>query len=363
MGLTPEDMKQMQSMWKNMDDLAESDPEQYQKFTADVLAEGPPTAGGKARTFVPTPSFVVKVLTLDDDGLKMFVNMTSCPALEPPKDRTGRPMAEGERHSADGLDIPLLVGEVRRCADHTGDLAAASAVDVVFHPWITFRCDEDNTFKAQLIELALSWVEQETHLKFEKRWKTIKSKYKGGMGDEEDLPMPFPVDRALEQDGPIEGRKPREPEEVKGGEAPRVGLSTPSPESLLRAAAGAQESDGASSFRGDIKLPGCNQGTALADSSSSSNKPRRPLIEEVTPPTAKSAPKVVPKAAVKKGFLHAKPGKKAPLLYDDSGSSGDGAKEVRGGRGFIVPLSHRDGASSRLWSIISMKLLPSKGDG
>lgn len=206
----------MSSMWANMDDLSNSDPEAYKQFTQEILAEGPNgdkenTASTKARSFLPVPSFVVKVNTTAAAGnglkvstrgglAKFFINMGSCEALEPPKDVNGRPMEKGERRGADGLQIPLLVGEVRRCTDHSGEEGAALAVDVVFHPWIIDRCDDNNTFKAQAIDLALGWVEQETGYKFEKhKWKTIKSKYKGGSGELGDQPVPFPVDRALEQ--------------------------------------------------------------------------------------------------------------------------------------------------------------------
>jgi hypothetical protein len=67
LGLTPDDMKQVDSMWKNMDDLAESDPETYKKFTSDILAEGPPKKDTKAKSFIPTTSFVVKVTTSTND--------------------------------------------------------------------------------------------------------------------------------------------------------------------------------------------------------------------------------------------------------------------------------------------------------
>ena len=78
MGLTPEDMKQMASMWANMDDLAASvscslgyhniifehcqyqDPDTYKKFTEDILKDGPPNPGHITRSFMPNPSFVVK---------------------------------------------------------------------------------------------------------------------------------------------------------------------------------------------------------------------------------------------------------------------------------------------------------------
>jgi hypothetical protein len=104
MGLGPEDLKQMGSMWKNMDDLAATDPDTYKKFTADIIAEGPPEEGSqKAKSFLPTPGFVVKTKTTASGGRdlkvntlhgpkKYFINMTCCDALEPPKDHYGRPV-------------------------------------------------------------------------------------------------------------------------------------------------------------------------------------------------------------------------------------------------------------------------------
>jgi hypothetical protein len=270
MGLTAEDMKQVNSMWKNMDDLAESDPDSYKKFTSEIIAEGPPEKGGKPKTFIPSPSFVVKLKTKTDGGsgmkvstrsgpTKFFMNMTSCPAVEPPKDHYGRPVEAQERRSADGLEIPLLVGEVRTCSDHSGDKDAALAVDAVFNPWVMDNCSENNTFKAQVIDLAVQWVEQESKYLFDKKWKTINSKYKGGLGEEFSMPMPFPIDRALGQSTPIEERKTetrKEKEEKSNNpEMPHLaGLSTPSPESLLKATKTNDTSHEATS--GDIKMPG-----------------------------------------------------------------------------------------------------------
>jgi hypothetical protein len=259
------------------------------------------------------------------------------------------------------LEIPLLVGEVRSCEDHSG--GNCYAVDAVFNPWVMENSEENNTFKAQVIDLAIQWVEQEvcefcsvifytifdttvsnyiplltfcsiitflyfpnlslyqTKYKFEKQWKTIKSKYKGGLGEENTIPMPFPIDRALQQSDPIEERK-----ETSGmdsdkhasptGMTPK-GLSTPSPESLLRATMNTNDPI----TENHIKMPGDKSLSNNSNNSNSSQAPRKPLIEEVKP-------KVKAKPAVKKGFLQGKEGKEVPRLYDENGSSGDGSKEV-----------------------------------
>ena len=39
LGLSAEDMKQMPAMWRNLDELHESDPEAYKSFTQNILAE------------------------------------------------------------------------------------------------------------------------------------------------------------------------------------------------------------------------------------------------------------------------------------------------------------------------------------
>ena len=39
LGLSAEDMKQIPAMWRNLDELSESDPEAYKSFTQNILAE------------------------------------------------------------------------------------------------------------------------------------------------------------------------------------------------------------------------------------------------------------------------------------------------------------------------------------
>jgi len=56
-----------------------------------------------------------------------------------------------------------------------------------------------------------------------------------------------------------------------------------------------------------------------------------PLIQDLDEVKKSGRPKEKPKPVVKKGFLHGGKGKKAPRLYDDAGSSGDGVKEVKRG--------------------------------
>lgn len=127
--------------------------------------------------------------------------------------------------------------------------------------------------------------------------------------------MPFPIDRAINQNDPIDERskETKGDENGGGGEIPNISLSTPSPESLLRATMNPTAND--SIKTSNIKMPG-----DINRADQDETKTRKPLIEEVKPKG---------KASVKKGFLRGdgKDGKAVPRLYDDSGSSGDGSKE------------------------------------
>ena len=139
-------------MWKNLDDLSESDPDTYKSFTENILAEvrtaldrlewpilnspalktkkknpldaqGPPSQGGSAKSFVPKASFVVKLKAAKSHGAcapkKIFVNITSHPALERPKDQFGRHAEDGQKRGVDGLPVladPRDAGSATRLA-------------------------------------------------------------------------------------------------------------------------------------------------------------------------------------------------------------------------------------------------------
>lgn len=356
MGLKPEDLKDVDGMWRNLDDLSESDPEAYQKLIEETIAQGPPKP---TRGFRPKPGFVVKLLTQSDGGTgmrvrtpngdggsKMFVNISSHEALDQPKDQFGRPVQPGERRNAEGLTMPLLVGKPRRCADHSGE-TKAMALDVVFHPWVIERCDLDNTFKAQVIELALNWIEQETHYKLLRGWKTIRSKYKGGSGPDQDQPVIFPIEEAMLQGEPPE-KRPSKPAPTEAPETPAAPPKAPefsitSPESLLAAKAkverdleaapadldrtgGARNSSKAATPFSDAGITAVQQppkpakGALIQDITDGEPKQTRSTPDDAAnPPQGKKKGK----PAVKKGFLKST---ERAALYEEGGSN-EGGKE------------------------------------
>lgn len=97
-----------------------------------------------------------------------------------------------------------------------------------------------------MIELALTWVQQEVQVSFERQWKSINSIYKGGeAGDDV---VPFPIDAAMLQNEPLTEREFKGPETTKSDERNeargRATLpETLSPAGLLRATRGDPTSD------------------------------------------------------------------------------------------------------------------------
>ena len=108
-----------------LNELAETDPEQYAKFVRENT-ESAVQSQHKQKHFVPLEGFVVKTRITNqlekkvveheqDATMKLFVNMCSHHGIEAPKDRAGRTVdLTGNIMSADGLEIPLFVGEPRK---------------------------------------------------------------------------------------------------------------------------------------------------------------------------------------------------------------------------------------------------------
>jgi hypothetical protein len=186
---------------------------------------------------------------MDGEGKKLFVNICSFDAIEPPRDKAGRPVLE-HRLSADGMEFPLLVGPTRSHTDSEG--AECIAVDVIFHPSVVFHCKKEYLFKRQVVELALCSVMEETEVRFDpKRYDVLKApEYAAGRGVDDSTPVLFPVNHALKQSDPkqrnpsetassssshyLEGGSSRRAAPAEGAAAPGAfNLTMSTPQSLL----------------------------------------------------------------------------------------------------------------------------------
>eukprot|EP01041_Mallomonas_annulata_P008812 gene8812-18237_t len=231
-GLTAE----AEDIWSMLDNMAANKPDEYSNFVQEQFENSKTSDseqdGGKY--FRPDPGFTFRVFTTGGDGIKvrdsaipeksgkkLFVNICSHKALEPPVNEIGEPVFE-DRPTADGLQFPLLVGPIRDAED--GDGSPALAVDVLFHPSVIQKCINHTKFKKQVIELSLEWIKQETTVQFDSNWTLLKTSYMAGRGHNKDTPVLFSVDFAIKQ---TEGRNNQNKTE-------KTSNSLETPETLLR---------------------------------------------------------------------------------------------------------------------------------
>lgn len=221
-------------MWAMLNKMSMDNPVEYEQFVGEQLKKGKlndDSEEGKGRMIRPQAGFCIKCITTGNDGLKVrdfnkrlgkdfFVNFCSHEALEPPKDRNGQPVFD-ERQSADGMEIPLVVG-IHRDIDET-----SIGIDVVLHPVLIRRCDAHNVFKSQVIDLALEWVAKECPVQFNPKYKPVDTPYVGGRGEDKSTPVLFPVDEVLARQDAGEMGTPRTVTEDKSRKDREIGdLST-----------------------------------------------------------------------------------------------------------------------------------------
>lgn len=201
-------------MWEMLNKMSMEEPAAYENFVDEQMRqqraeqttpESDKSAAG--RMFRPRAGFCMQGRTTGGkDGIKirdcgaksgkdLFLNFVSHEAIEPPKDRSGRPVLDDRGASADGLELPLLIGPLR-------DVDAGTlAVDVAFHPVVLARCEAYSLFRSQVVDLALEWTSQETGVQYGKKFASVPWNYHGGRGADKNTPVLFPVDEVLARQG------------------------------------------------------------------------------------------------------------------------------------------------------------------
>ena len=239
--------------------------------------------------------------------------------------------------------IPLLVGAPREIKDAAG--IGCTAIDVIYNPWVTRHAEHNTIFKSQIVDLAMLWIHKDyPDIKFDTRWKTPNSKYKGGTGPKGNQPLPFPMDLAVTQsnsdyDGVKEGKK--EGKRKQKGTGKGVDALA-SPASLLaetrrseetpatRSAAtsgGGGGGGGGGAAAAMMNIKGSAKGGAKQNSAS--------LIQEMDKngQVIKKKKKKTKKKAVTKGFLNSSA---AADLYGPEGSNETGFVTGRPKKGALL---------------------------
>ena len=133
-GLEPE----AEEIWRRLDRLASSSPEEYQRFVAAQISAAESDPGERSRpSFRPLPGFCVRTTTSGGDGIlvreggegkPLYVNFCSHAAVQRPKTK-GRPLED--LLTADGLEVPLLLGAPRELEVMGQE---SICLDAVLHP-------------------------------------------------------------------------------------------------------------------------------------------------------------------------------------------------------------------------------------
>lgn len=252
MGLDLTDLQsEAEDIWNMLDEMSVKDPNEYSNFVQEQFENSKIADAEKEgkKFFRPKAGICIRVISTGGDGIKvrdaskdnekngkkLFINICSHEALEPPTDGSGRPVLD-DRADADGLSFPLLIGPLRDTED--GDGAPALAVDVLFHPSVIQKCITRVKFKKQVVDLAMTWVVNETGVSFMTNWQSLQTSYMGGRGHDRDTPVLFSVDHALQQsDGHTDSNVLNATETTATGGSKNVSAVTKSlvsPQSLLR---------------------------------------------------------------------------------------------------------------------------------
>lgn len=161
-------------IWKRLEDMSSNDPVQYEAFLSQQMneAKAEESASDSSKCIRPNASFCLMTNTLAGDGLKIreigqgsgkrfYINFCHHEAIELPLDQGGRPTSNFT--SSHGLQIPMLVGEVRTESSNTRSFMV---VDVLFNRVVVDACIRSQNFKSDLMELAFQWIQEETGTTF-----------------------------------------------------------------------------------------------------------------------------------------------------------------------------------------------------
>nr|CCA27617.1 conserved hypothetical protein [Albugo laibachii Nc14] len=182
-------------IWDRLNDLSRSDPEGYRIFLQEHLQDDVIGTCGSEKelmgSFFPRPGYVIKchcLQTGESHPVKLFLNICTHEAIDRPINPNSEKSVPDDPYKVpvtNSLRIPLLVGPPRMFCDTPN--SRYQAVDVVFNSWVTSRCEWDQTFKREVLKLAIEWVQNDAGLTITSTPKFIKCQYKGGIRTGKDI--------------------------------------------------------------------------------------------------------------------------------------------------------------------------------
>uniref|UniRef100_A0A8C5V5Z8 PIH1 domain containing 2 n=1 Tax=Microcebus murinus TaxID=30608 RepID=A0A8C5V5Z8_MICMU len=131
-------LTQVTQFWNLLDDLAESDPEGYEKFIQQQLKEG------KQLYAAPEPQLCLQTKILKPKEKILFINLCKWKRIPAPQS-TAHP-------------VPLSVGKPE---DMTETSDAYTIIDVAYNPDVLQVAEKDQMKKSQLIQMTMKCIEEQ----------------------------------------------------------------------------------------------------------------------------------------------------------------------------------------------------------
>ncbi|XP_077636688.1 PIH1 domain-containing protein 2 [Crocuta crocuta] len=144
--------------WNLLDDLAESNPEGYEKFIQQQLKEGEQFCAA------PEPQLCLQTRILKPKEKILFINLCQWKRIPAPQSNTH--------------PVPLSVG---RPEDMSENSDVYTVIDVAYNPDVLQAAEKDEVRKNQLIQMAMKCIEEKLQLTLSHSYSITKFRIKGSI--------------------------------------------------------------------------------------------------------------------------------------------------------------------------------------
>ncbi|XP_032694234.1 PIH1 domain-containing protein 2 [Lontra canadensis] len=151
-------LTQVTQFWNLLDDLAESNPESYEKFIEQQLKEG------KQLCATPEPQLCLQTRILKPKEKVLFINLCQWKRIPAPQSATH--------------PVPLRVGTPEDMSE-TSDVY--TVIDVAYSPDVLQAAEKDQVKKDQLIRMAMKCIEEQFQFTLSHSYSIAKFRIKGSI--------------------------------------------------------------------------------------------------------------------------------------------------------------------------------------
>nr|XP_033774468.1 PIH1 domain-containing protein 2 [Geotrypetes seraphini]XP_033774469.1 PIH1 domain-containing protein 2 [Geotrypetes seraphini]XP_033774470.1 PIH1 domain-containing protein 2 [Geotrypetes seraphini] len=130
-------LTQVNQLWNMLDDIAENNPESYQKFIQHHLQEG------KELLVPPEPHLCLQTKILEPKERPLFINICKWSRIPAPE--------------SDSHPVPLSAGRLEDVFDGS---EFYSIIDIAYNPEMLKKADDNQIEMNQLIQLAMKYTEE-----------------------------------------------------------------------------------------------------------------------------------------------------------------------------------------------------------